>query len=79
MGGVDRIAAVALLFEMLKSEKGNNLQQSRMWAHYRADFDSFHKKSCTRISKTLSAIRIDRYTTTELMKRGEGFLQYTTP
>jgi hypothetical protein len=64
-GGVDRIAAVALLFEMLKNEKGNNLQQSRMWAHYRENFEKFHEKSCARIAKTLSAIRISRYTTVD--------------
>jgi len=61
-GGVSRVAAVSLLFEMLKQEKGNNLQQIRLYRHYRERFDEFHHSSCIRISKTLGAIRIDDYT-----------------
>ena len=61
-GGISRIAAVALLFEMLKHEKGNNLNQIRMYGHYRSRFDDFHRQSCARISKALDAIKIDDYT-----------------
>lgn len=59
--GVSRIAAVSLLFEMLKHEKGNNLQQIRMFAHYRDNFDDYHKKSCVRISQSMETIRINDY------------------
>lgn len=62
-GGVSRMAAVFLVFEMLKQEKGNNLQQIRLYSHYREFFGEFHRLSCVRISKTLAAIRIDDYTT----------------
>jgi hypothetical protein len=60
--GPGRIAAVALLFEMLKLEKGNNLQQIRLYTHYRNNFNEFHQKSCVRIEQTLSKIKIDDYT-----------------
>lgn len=60
--GVSRIAAVSLLFEMLKLEKGNNLQQIRLFAHYKNNFAEYHQKSCARIEETLSKIKIDRYT-----------------
>jgi|GEM_PF-3860333 len=62
-GGVSRMAAVFLLFEMLKQEKGNNLQQIRLHRHYSEHFDEFHRSSCVRISRTLADIRIDDYTT----------------
>ena len=62
-GGVSRIAAISLLFEMLKWEKGNNLQQIRLHEHYRKNFDRFHEQSCLRIAKTLELIQIDQYTT----------------
>jgi hypothetical protein len=62
-GGVSRMAAVFLLFEMLKQEKGNNLQQIRLHRHYREHFGEFHNASYLRISRTLEAIRIDDYTT----------------
>lgn len=62
-GGISRMAAVFLLFEMLKQEKGNNLQQIRLHRHYRDHFDEFHRASSVRISRTLEAIRIDDYTT----------------
>ena len=62
-GGVERMAAVFLLFEMLKQEKGNNLQQIRLHQHYRANFDEFHAASCDRIGKALEGIHIDDYTT----------------
>jgi hypothetical protein len=62
-GGVSRMAAVFLLFEMLKQEKGNNLQQIRLHHHYREHFSEFHASSCIRISRSLNAIRIDDYTT----------------
>jgi hypothetical protein len=62
-GGASRIAAVSLLFEMLKQEKGNNLQQIRLHEHYRKNFDRFHEQSCARISKSLAVVRINDYTT----------------
>ena len=62
-GGVPRMAAVFLLFEMLKQEKMNNLQQVRLHRHYRGHFDEFHRSSCQRIARTLESIRIDDYTT----------------
>ena len=62
-GGVSRIAAVAILFEMLKQEKGNNLQQVRLHEHYRKNFGRFHEQSSLRISEALAKIRIDKYTT----------------
>jgi len=62
-GGVSRIAAVSLLFEMLKQEKGNNLQQIRLHEHYRKNFDRYQQQSCLRISKAIASIRIDKYTT----------------
>lgn len=61
-GGVGRIAAVSLLFEMLKHEKGNNLQQIRMFSHYRNNFDDFFDKSCAKIQEALKTIKIDDYT-----------------
>ncbi len=64
-GGVSRIAAVSLLFEMIRQEKGNNLQQVRLYEHYQKNFDRFHKQSCDRIAKALSPIRISEYTTTD--------------
>lgn len=64
-GGVSRMAAVFLLFEMLKQEKGNNLQQLRLWRHYRDHFAEFHRASCERIGRTLEGIRIDDYTTVD--------------
>lgn len=60
--GVSRMAAVFLLFEMLKQEKGNNLQQIRLYRHYREHFDEFHRASSQRIAKTLDEVRIDDYT-----------------
>lgn len=66
--GVGRIAAVALLFEMLKQEKGNNLQQLRLFAHYKNNFAEYHRKSCTRIEETLSKIKIDEYTSQDVYR-----------
>lgn len=59
--GIGRIAAVSLLFEMLKNEKANNLQQIRMFDHYRGNFDSYHQKSVIKISETLAKIKINDY------------------
>jgi len=61
-----RIAAVSLLFEMLKHERGNNLQQIRMYAHYRGCFDDYFRKSRDRITASLKNIRIDQYTMTDV-------------
>jgi len=61
-GGIARIAAVALLFEMLKHEKGNNLNSIRMYGHYKDNFAHFHDQSIKRISKALSSVTIDDYT-----------------
>lgn len=60
--GVGRIAAISLLFEMLKNEKGNNLNQIRMYAHYKENFVAYHEKSCEKISLALGRINISDYT-----------------
>jgi hypothetical protein len=65
-GGIDRIAAVSLLFEMLKHEKGNNLNQCRMFAHYRNNFNEYHDQSCRRISKAIELIKISNYSTADV-------------
>ena len=65
-GGVSRIAAVSLLFEMLKHEKGNNLNSIRMYVHYKENFDRFHSQSVERMSKALSSVTIDDYTTQDV-------------
>ncbi len=65
-GGISRIAAVSLLFEMLKNEKGSNLNQIRMYDHTRNHFDAYHEQSCVRIARAMEAIRISRYTTTDV-------------
>jgi hypothetical protein len=59
-------AAVAILFEMLRYEKRNNLQQIRLWNHYRERFGTFHIESCKRISETIEKIKIDRYTAVDV-------------
>ena len=64
--GIGRIAAVSLLFEMLKQEKANNLQQVRLFEHYKNNFDSFHEKSVVRISETLAKIKIKNYTSRDV-------------
>jgi len=61
-----RIVAVSLLFEMLKHEKGNNLQQIRLYAHYRGYFDDYYRKSRDKIESSLKKIHIDRYTMTDV-------------
>ena len=61
-GGVSRIAAVSLLFEMLKHEKGNNLNQLRHVRALQENFDEFHSQSCSRMEAAMQAIRIDDYT-----------------
>ncbi len=61
-GGVSRIAVVSLLFEMLKQEKANNLQQIRMYDHYKNNFENYHQQSVIKISATLEKIKIKRYT-----------------
>ncbi|MBN1663496.1 MAG: hypothetical protein JW943_07850 [Deltaproteobacteria bacterium] len=60
-GGVDRIAAVSLLFEMLKHEKRNNLNQIRLYDHYKNNFGAYHEQSCARISRALETIKIADY------------------
>jgi len=70
--GIGRIAAVALLFEMLKQEKGNNLQQLRLYNHYKNNFAEYHQKSCSRIEETLSKIKIDEYTSMDVYRLYES-------
>lgn len=65
-GGVSRIAAVFLLFEMLKNEKGNHLAAIRLFAHYKNSFAEFHRLSCVRIEETLRKIEIEKYTTVDV-------------
>jgi hypothetical protein len=65
-GGVGRIAAVSLLFEMLKQEKANNMQQIRLYAHYRDNFKDYHQKSFVRISEILEKIKIKDYTSRDV-------------
>ena len=59
-------AAISLLFEMLKYEKRNNLQQIRLCDHYRANFLRLHEESCKRMADTIAGIKIDRYTTIDV-------------
>lgn len=66
--GIGRIAAVALLFEMLKQEKGNNLQQIRLFDHYKKNFDDYHEKSRERIARTLEKIQIEKYTARDVYR-----------
>jgi hypothetical protein len=65
-GGVSRIAAISLLFEMLKNEKGNNLNQIRMFQHYRENFEGFMRQSISRMEAALKEIKIDDYTMTDV-------------
>ena len=60
------IAALTLLFEMLKFEKGNNLQQIRVAEQYLAQFADLHEKTCRRLADTCAKIAIDRYTTQDV-------------
>jgi len=60
--GIGRIAAVSLLFEMLKQDKGNNLQQVRMFEHYRNNFENYHQQSIVKIAEILEKIKIRSYT-----------------
>jgi hypothetical protein len=64
--GIGRVAAVSLLFEMLKQEKGNNMQQIRLFEHYKNNFQSYHEKSVIRISETLDKIKISDYTSRDV-------------
>lgn len=65
-GGIERISAVSLLFEMLKSEKASHLNQIRLYDHYRNNFKKYHEQSCERISKTMAGITISRYTSLDV-------------
>jgi len=60
------LAAVSLLFEMLKNEKGNNLQQLRIYDEYVASFAKLHEDSCRRMEKALKNIAIDDYSTLDV-------------
>ena len=60
------VAAVSLLFEMLKNEKGNNLQQLRIFEEYVASFPRLHEASCRRLEKTLQNLAIAEYTTRDV-------------
>lgn len=64
--GIGRIAAVSLLFEMLKQEKANNLQQIRMFDHYRDNFETYHQRSVVKISETLEKIKINDYSSRDV-------------
>lgn len=60
------LAAMSLLFEMLKNEKGNNLQQLRIYQAYVSSFTKLHEDSCRRMEKALQNIAIDNYTTQDV-------------
>lgn len=71
-GGISRIAAVFLLFEMLKNEKGNHLAAIRLYEHYKKNFASFHATSCVKIKAALDAIQIENYTTMDVYELYRG-------
>lgn len=63
---ISSIATISLLFEMLRYEKRNNLQQIRLGDHYRRNFPRYHADSCKRIAEDLEQIKIDGYATIDV-------------
>ena len=63
---VSKIAAAALVFEMIKHEKQNNLQQIRLFNHYRREFEGLHSASVQRITEAVQGVRIRDYSTRDV-------------
>jgi hypothetical protein len=61
-----KAAAVMVLFEVLKYEKGDNLFKKRHWAHYLNNFESFHQATVAKLRERKKEVRLEGYTSKDI-------------